>query len=198
MALINKDIKKSDSVSVFRFPLSVVPLTKHEESRSHGARISAICLLSSILILCLFMFAIVSLHAYAQDDQLSLISKKQKKLKEKEEELKKEEERLMALRKDIDERIERYSRLLAQIEDLLKDLRKSRDERLEQVVKTYEAMPPEEAAARISELDEKTATRILSMMKPKKASSIMAAMEPKKVASLTTGILKIEKKFPTR
>lgn len=149
------------------------------------------------MVLCLFMI-IVAIPVYGQEDLLKLVDKKQKELKEKEDNLKKEEERLMAIRKDIDERIEKYSKLLVQIEDLLKDLKKKRDERLEQVVKTYEAMPPEEAAARISELDEKTATRILSMMKPKKASSIMAAMEPKKVASLTTGILKIEKKFPTR
>lgn len=140
---------------------------------------------------------IIPATSYSQDDILRFIDKKQKELKEKEENLKKEEERLNILKRDVDERIDRYSKLLTVIEEQLKELRKARDERFEQIVKTFEAMPPDDAATRLNEMDEKTATKILSMMKPKKASAIMAAMEPKKVASLTLGMLK-EKKFPTR
>lgn len=149
---------------------------------------------SLAFIICLILF----MPLYGQDDPLQLIEKKQRELKEREDNLKKEEERLKALERDIDEKIERYSKLLSQFEDLLRAIKGNREKRLEKVVKTYEAMPPEEAAARVSELDEDTATKILSMMNPKKASAIMAAMEPKKVATLTIGILKREKKFPTR
>lgn len=150
------------------------------------------------MVFCLLLPLVNPAHTSAQEDPLRLIERKQKELKEKEERLKKEEERLEILRKDINEKIDRYSKLLAHIEEQLKEMKKSKDERLEQVVKTYEAMPPEDAAARLNELDEKTATKILSMMKPKKASAIMAAMEPKKVAGLTSRILDREKKFPTR
>jgi flagellar motility protein MotE (MotC chaperone) len=154
-----------------------------------------------LFIVCLFLclFYLLPIEPLAgQDDTLMLVEKKKKELKEKEESLRKEEERLNILKKEIDEKIDRYSKLLSEIEDALKEIKKARDERFEQVVRAYETMPPEEAAARLSELDEKTATRILSMMKPKKASAIMAAMEPKKVAVLTERILKIEKKFPGR
>lgn len=157
-----------------------------------GVRFFVLFMISSI-----FFFTAPS-HNYAQDDILRFVEKKQRELKEREEGLKKEEERLKALGREIDEKIDRYSKLLAQIDERLKEIKKVRDERLEQVVKAFETMSPEEAAARVSELDDKTATEILSMMKPKKASAIMAAMEPKKVAMLTEKILKIEKKFPTR
>lgn len=154
--------------------------------------------LLGILWLTMLFLLLFNLPVYGQNDSLKLILNKQKALKEREDNLRKEEERLKALSRELDEKIERYSKLLTQIEDALEDIKKERDERFQHVVKTYEAMPPEEAAQRISELDEKTATKILSMMKPKKASAIMAVMEPKKVAILTKGILKVEKKFPTR
>lgn len=154
--------------------------------------------LLGILWLTMLFLLLFNLPVYGQNDSLKLILNKQKALKEREDNLRKEEERLKALSRELDEKIERYSKLLTQIEDALKDIKKERDERFQHVVKTYEAMPPEEAAQRISELDEKTATKILFMMKPKKASAIMAVMEPKKVAILTKGILKVEKKFPTR
>ncbi|MFN3480475.1 MAG: MotE family protein [Thermodesulfovibrionales bacterium] len=150
------------------------------------------------VMLFLSLSLIITPFASSQDDILRLIEKKQKELKEREENLKKEEERLNLLKKELDEKIDRYSKILAEIEGQLKELKKARDDRFEQVVKTFEAMPPEDAATRLNEMDEKTATKIISMMKPKKASAIMAAMEPKKVAGLTSRILDKEKKFPTR
>ncbi|MFN3395337.1 MAG: MotE family protein [Thermodesulfovibrionales bacterium] len=149
------------------------------------------------IMLFLSLSLIITPFASSQDDILRLIEKKQKELKEREENLKKEEERLNLLKKELDEKIDRYSRLLTEVEGQLRKLKKARDERFEQIVKTFEAMPPEDAATRLNEMDEKTATKILSMMKPKKASAIMAVMEPKKVASLASGMLN-GKKFPTR
>jgi flagellar motility protein MotE (MotC chaperone) len=126
------------------------------------------------------------------------IEKKQKELKEKEESLIKEEERLKVIRKDIDERIEKYSKILAQIEDLLKKVEEVQDEKLDRLVKAYESMPPEEAADKLSALSEPMAIKIINKMKPKKAGAVMAYMDSKKVASLMEGMANFDKKFPTR
>jgi flagellar motility protein MotE (MotC chaperone) len=145
-------------------------------------------------ILCLLL----AVTSYAQDDMIAFIEKKQKEIKEKETSLLKEEERLKVLRKDLDERIEKYTNLLNQIETVLKKLEQIQDEKIEHVVKAYEVMPPEEAAIRLAVLPEITAVKIIKKMKPKKAGIIMAYMDPQKVASLTEGWTKFEKNFPTQ
>ncbi len=133
---------------------------------------------------------------FAQDT--SLLERKQRELKEREDSLKQREERLSILSKEVDEKIERYQRLLAQFEEVLKKIEQSKEERYARLIKTYEAMPPEEAAVRLAALDEQTAALILWRMKEKKAAAVLACVEPKKAASLTETIIKIEKKFPTK
>lgn len=136
--------------------------------------------------------------AHAQDDMLKLVEKKQTELKDKESFLKQEEKRLEALKKDVDERIEKYTKILTQIENLLKKIEQVKEQNFEHIVKTYETMPPDEAAQRLSSLDEELLVKIILNMKPKKAAAIMALMDTKKAASITQSIGSIEKKFPTR
>jgi len=147
---------------------------------------------------CFMLCLLFTASSYAQDDMIAFIEKKQKEIKEKETSLLKEEERLKILRKDLDERIEKYTNLLNQIETVLKKLEQIQDEKIEHVVKAYEVMPPEEAATRLAALPEITAIKIIKKMKPKKAGIIMAYMDPQKVASLTEGLTKFEKNFPTQ
>ena len=140
----------------------------------------------------------LALSSYAQDDMITFIEKKQKEIKEKENILLKEEERLKVLRKDLDDRIEKYATLLNQIENVLKKLESVQDEKFDHIVKVYETMPPEEAATRLAALSEPTAIKIIRKMKPKKSGTIMAFMPPNKVASITEGMTKFEKNFPTQ
>jgi flagellar motility protein MotE (MotC chaperone) len=147
--------------------------------------------------LCFVLYLLFTASSYAQDDMIAFIEKKQKEIKEKETFLLKEEERLKILRKDLDERIEKYTNLLNQVENVLKKLEHLQDEKIDHVVKAYEVMPPEEAAIRLAALPEITAIKIIKKMKPKKAGIIMAYMDPQKVASLTEGLTKFEKNFPT-
>lgn len=124
--------------------------------------------------------------------------KKKGGLEEKEEALKKEELRLKALKKELDEKIDTYTKLLARMEEALKSMDTAKGERYEHLIKAYEAMPNEDAAARLSSLEEKTAVNILTRMKSKKAGAVMAAMDPKKAASLTESMMSMVKKVPTR
>jgi flagellar motility protein MotE (MotC chaperone) len=137
-------------------------------------------MLSSASLVCLLASAVL-----AQDDPIKLIEAKRIELKEKEETIKRDEARLNALKKEVDAKIETYTRLLAQLEAVLKRVEQVKGEKIENVVKAYEIMPPEDAAARISALDNDTALQIMTRMKSKKAGAIIAVMEPHKAATLT-------------
>lgn len=130
--------------------------------------------------------------------ETALLEKKQRELREREDALKQKEERLTTLSSELDAKMERYRKLLAQFEETLKKIEQSKEERYVRLVKTYEAMPPEEAAQRLGALDEQTAAHILWRMKEKKAAAVLASVEPGKAASLTETIIRIEKKFPTK
>jgi flagellar motility protein MotE (MotC chaperone) len=134
-----------------------------------------------ILLLCLFPF----ICSAAQDDIAKFLEAKNLELKQREQNLQREEERLNALRKDVEAKIAAYNKLLADVDVSLKKMDTAKGEKLDTVVKAYEIMGAEDAAARLSALDEPTALRILSRMKSKKAGAVIAAMPPRKAASLT-------------
>ena len=137
------------------------------------------------VILCLTFFAF---SAFAQEDMLKIIETKRIELKEKEDHLKQEEQRLNILKKAVEEKIETYTKLLAQVEATIKKVEQVKGEKLENVVKAYETMPPEDAAARLSVLDDATTLLIMGRMKSKKAGAIIALMEPRKAAALTKSL----------
>lgn len=146
----------------------------------------------------LIIFLLATGFAYSQDDMIKFINKRHKEIKEKEKTLKKEEERLNALSRDVDERIQRYTKILDQLEKVLVKVEQTNDAKIDRLVKTYEAMPPEKAAAVLSAIKEAMASKIILKMKPKKAGAVMAYMDKKKVVSIMEGIANFGKKFPTR
>ncbi len=123
---------------------------------------------------------------------------RQKKLIEKEEELKKEEARLNALKKETEEKINKYNEILKKIETLHSKIEKIKEGNVSHLTKLYETMNTKNAAQRLSQLDEETAAKIILKMKPKIASEILANMEPAKAASITTLLINPEKKIPTK
>lgn len=82
-------------------------------------------------------------------------------------------------------------------EDLIQQLdalhAKVQDKKLTRLVRLTEKMPPPEAAAYLSKLDEPTASSILQGMRVRQASKVMAALHPKKAASLSRTYLKNDK-----
>jgi flagellar motility protein MotE (MotC chaperone) len=131
------------------------------------------------------LLALFAAAAPAQEDAVKLVEAKRLELKEKEESLKREEARLAALRKDVDEKIAAYTRLVSRVDALLARLERAEGDKIENVVKAYEIMPAEDAAVRLAALDNETALRIMTRMKSKKAGAIIAAMAPQKAAALT-------------
>jgi len=114
---------------------------------------------------------------------------------ERERALKAEEERLLALRKDVDEKIAKYEKLLGQVEDKERRKQDEAAAKVDQLVKLFEAMPPEGAATRLAALDDEMAVSILARMKSRKASAVLTLMEPKRVALLARKMAGV-KNFP--
>ncbi len=166
---------------------------KEEYRRAKPERINIFFI---FFVLCFFLYAMFSVSASAQDDVVSLLEMKQKELIIKEKQLAEEDKKLKALKKDIEEKTEKYTKLLNELDIKLKRIEKIKADRFEYVVKVYEAMTPEEAASKLTALDEQTAIDIMGKMKSKKAGAVMTYMDAKKVAAITYGLTKIEKKFP--
>jgi flagellar motility protein MotE (MotC chaperone) len=150
-----------------------------------------------LFVLCFILFASLPVPAYGQDDMIRFIENKQKELKSREEFIDQEDKKLNALKKDVEIKIEKYTKLLNELDTKLREIEKIKNERLDYIVKVYEAMPPEDAAVKISAMDEQTAVEILRRMKSKKAGAVLTYMEAKRVASITQSITRLEKKFPS-
>jgi len=123
-------------------------------------------------------------------------AKKAPDLAERERALKAEEERLFALRKEVDMKIAKYEKLLGQAEEKEKRKQEEKDSKVDHLVKLFEGMPPEEAAARLAALDNGMAAAILVRMKARKASAVLAVMEPKRVGVIAMKIVGRVKNFP--
>jgi flagellar motility protein MotE (MotC chaperone) len=139
---------------------------------------------SALVLSCVFLlFAATS--ALAQDDALRLVESQRIELKAKAEALKRDEQRLNALRVKVDEKIAVYAKLVSQMEAAIKKVELIKGEKMEGVVKAYESMAAEDAAVRLSALDEDTLLQIMTRMKSKKAGAIIALMDTRKAAALT-------------
>jgi flagellar motility protein MotE (MotC chaperone) len=123
--------------------------------------------------------------AFAQEDVFRLVEEKRLELKAREDALKKEEERLNILKKDVEEKIDKYTKLLNRVDAALKKAEQVQDERLLNMAKLYESMSPESAAAQLSALDTETAAQILLRMKSKKAGPVIALLKSNKAVILT-------------
>lgn len=151
------------------------------------------------LLICLFALLLFNGEiVYCQDDLLVMIEKRQKELDEKERSLRLEEERLQAMKKDLDEKLKRYSDLLKKINSILDQMEQKNIQNMEYLVKVYESMPPEEAGQRLGALDETLAATILKKMRPRKAGAILSTMEPQKVSAITRHLSQNKKKIPER
>ena len=76
--------------------------------------------------------------------------------------------------------------------DKLKDPRNGggpRNVNQAQLAKMYEAMPPEEAAARLERMPQRKALEVLRLLKGKSAGSILAEVKPERAARLTEQLL---------
>ncbi len=144
------------------------------------------------LVLIMVALLFLAVNVYAEEDIAGVIEKQRIELNQKEELLKKETERLKTLKKEVEDDIAKYTELLEQIDKSLKQAEEVGNKRLKHVAKAYEAMQPEDAASRISGLDNDMAVQILLKMESKKAGLVIGMMGAQRATVLTKEIAKLK------
>ena len=117
------------------------------------------------ILLFIFLSLLFTFNVFAAEDLVSIIENQRNELIKKEKIIKEETKKLDSLKKDVEENIEKYTKLLQQIEKTLEEAEGKENKRLRHVAKAYEAMSPENAAVRLSELDNTIAIKIADLIK---------------------------------
>ena len=122
---------------------------------------------------------------------LDMLSQRQRAVERREEAVRTEEARLLSLKKDIEQLLARQLQLSKTGPNAKKpaDAESAAKATVDQVVKMYETMPPEEAAARLEKLPTEMALEVLRSLKGKTAGTILASVKPEKAAKLTERFL---------
>lgn len=123
-----------------------------------------------------------------QRDLAAALATKKAELDDRENALRADEQRLIALRKDITEKI---TILKAQEEKLAAQMDTTREEdvkRYKEMAKVYENTPPIKAGPMMEKLDIKTAAGITMNMKKDKAGALWAYITPQKAVDITKEI----------
>ena len=119
---------------------------------------------------------------------LVLLQKKQKELDAREGSVKTEEEKVLALKKEIMEKIEVLKALETQLSAKLEAEKVNESKRFKDLAKVYEAIPSQKAAAMLEKLDLKTAAGITIQMKRDRAGAIWGFLPPQKATDITKEI----------
>ncbi len=123
-------------------------------------------------------------------DLFDFLQKKQRDLETRESLIKAEEQKIVALKKEIVEKIDALKLLESQLSSRL-DAEKSNDiKRLKELAKVYEATPPQKAAAMLEKLEVRTAAGITINMKRDRAGLIWGYLTPQKAVAITNEITK--------
>lgn len=123
-----------------------------------------------------------------QRDLAQALGAKKLELDNRENALKADEQRLIALRKDITEKI---AILKTQEEKLAVQMDSAREDnikRYKEMAKVYENTPPAKAGPMMEKLDTKTAAGITMNMKKDKAGALWAYISPQKAVDITKEI----------
>jgi flagellar motility protein MotE (MotC chaperone) len=121
-------------------------------------------------------------------DLFTSLQKRQKELDMRESSLMAEEAKVIALKKEIVEKIDTLKSLETQLSAKL-DMDKTNDtKRLKELAKVYEAAPPQKAAAMLEKLEVRTAAGITINMKRERAGLIWGFLTPQKAVAITNEI----------
>jgi flagellar motility protein MotE (MotC chaperone) len=121
-------------------------------------------------------------------DLFDILQKKQKALDTRESLVKAEEQKIIALKKEIVEKIDALKVLETQLSSRLDADRSNDIKRLKELAKVYEATPPQKAAAMLEKLEVRTAAGITINMKRDRAGLIWGYLTPQKAVAITNEI----------
>jgi flagellar motility protein MotE (MotC chaperone) len=121
-------------------------------------------------------------------DLFDLLQKKQKALDTRESFVKAEEQKIVALKKEIVEKIDALKSLESQLSSRLEADKSNDIKKLKELAKVYEATPPQKAAAMLEKLEVRTAAGITINMKRDRAGLIWGYLTPQKAVAITNEI----------
>lgn len=117
---------------------------------------------------------------------LQSLSKRRQALESREERLMQREALLTAAEQEVDRKISELATLRTEIEGLLGQQEKVQEERLRSMVKVYESMKPQDAAAIFNTLDMDILLSVMSRMSERKSAPIFASLNPERAREVTT------------
>jgi flagellar motility protein MotE (MotC chaperone) len=121
-------------------------------------------------------------------DFMALLQRKQNELDTREGVIKSEEQRILALKKELMDKIDELKALETQLSAKLEADKVNVAKRFKDLAKVYEAIPPQKAAAMLEKLDTKTAAGITIQMKRDRAGAIWGFLSPQKATNITKEI----------
>jgi len=134
-----------------------------------------------------------------KERELYAILEKQKiELDAKESSLKLEEQKITALKKEVQDKIDQLGAIEKRLEAKLDAEKNADTKKYKDLAKIYEAATPVKAGAMLERLDNKTAAGITMNMKRDKAGAILSNVNVKKVVEITNEITKGFKAVPEK
>lgn len=107
---------------------------------------------------------------------------------QKKAELKAQEEDLKAIRDEIDIKMEKLTKLRAEIKNDLARKETIEGQNLKHLIKAYSAMKPQSAAEVIGKLEKNFAVQLLSQMKGENVGAILSFLDREKAARIVEGL----------
>jgi flagellar motility protein MotE (MotC chaperone) len=119
---------------------------------------------------------------------LQSLSKRRTELDQRSDELDRRDLLLKATEQRVQEKIDRLQQMQAQIDAALGKVDDQEDERLKSLVRIYEAMKPQEAAAIFDKLDQPVLMQVLTRMKDKSVAAILPHLAGDKARAVTIAL----------
>jgi flagellar motility protein MotE (MotC chaperone) len=116
---------------------------------------------------------------------LRSLADRRKALDEREAGVETREQAAAAAELRLRDQIAELKNLESEVQTLLAAMDSKRDERMANLVKTYEAMKPKDAAEIFDTMDDKILIDLAKSMKPANLASVMQLMQPKRAETVT-------------
>ena len=129
---------------------------------------------------------------------LQSMQERQAHLNEREQQLARREEELRGIQQRVEEKLALLTTLRKEVGALVEEKDAFEEKRFEHLVKVYEGMKAEEAAALFERLQEETAVKMLFRMKEKKVSQILGIIKPEVAAKLSERLTVQRQKEPQK
>jgi len=119
---------------------------------------------------------------------LQSLSKRRAELDQRSEELDQRDLLLKATEQRVQEKIDKLQQMQAQIDTALGKVDEQEDLRLASLVRIYEAMKPQEAAAIFDKLEQPVLMQVLTRMKDRSVAAILPHLDGDKARAITTAL----------